>query len=195
MYGEYDVVDYMGAHTPCGWFWQTYAWSGGRGPHPRAHLYQYRNDQRLGGAVVHFDQALAEDFGQWGKERTMSLTADEHNWLREVHRQVTGAIGPGQADFRGTIKAVLGTVEALVNISKSNASALGQAIGASEQAILAAIAALPTAHLAVEEQHRIATATIDALAGHGVNVNDAALLEALSTRLAPEPDRDPDPAA
>jgi hypothetical protein len=187
VYGEYEVVDHVSAHTPCRWYWQTYAWSGGKGPHPRAQLYQYRNEQLLGGVQVDFDQALTEDFGQWGKERGMSLTADEHNWLHAVYQQVTGAVGYGQPDFRGTVKAVLGTVQGLVNLCQSNTSALGQTINASEQTILAAIAALPTAHLSTAEQHQVAATAIDALAEHGVQVDDTALLDALSIRLAPEP--------
>jgi len=186
MYGEYELVDHVSAHTPCPWYWQTYAWSRGMGPHPRAQLFQYRNGQSLGGVEVDFDQALADNFGQWGKERGMSLTADEHNWLQAVHQQVTGAVGWGQLDFKGTIKAVLGTVQGLVNISRSNAGALGRAIDASEQTILAAIAALPTAHLSAAEQHQVADATLDALAEHGFHVDDTALLDALSTRLPPE---------
>jgi hypothetical protein len=187
VYGEYEVVDHVSAHTPCRWYWQTYAWSGGKGPHPRAQLYQYRNGQLLGGVEVDFDQALADDFGQWGKERGMSLTTDEHNWLFAVYRQVTGAVGRGQLDFQGTIKAVLGTVQGLVNLSRSNTSALGRTINASEQTILAAIAALPTTHLSAAEQHQVADAAVDALAEHGVQIDDTALLDALSIRLDPEP--------
>jgi hypothetical protein len=186
VYGEYEVVDYVAAHTPCQWYWQTYAWSGGKGPHSRAQLYQYRNGQQLGGADVDFDRALADHFGQWatGKEPSMSLTADEHKWLQAVYRQVTGAIGFGQLDFQGTIKAVLGTVQTLVNLSGSNTSVLGRAIASTEQAVLAAIAALPTAHLTIAEQQQVAHAAAGKLAEHGLRLDDTVLLDALSTDLS-----------
>jgi hypothetical protein len=96
-------------------------------------------------------------------------------------------VGYGQLDFRGTIKTVLGTVQGLVNLSQSSTSALGRSIDASEQTVLAAIAALPTAHLSVAEQHQVADETIAVLVGHGVQVDDTALLDALSTRLPVAP--------
>lgn len=65
IYGEYDVIDHCLGTGAATWFWQTYAWSGGR-LHPMAHLYQYQNDQTINGAAVDFDRALVADFGQWG---------------------------------------------------------------------------------------------------------------------------------
>ena len=65
VYGEYDVIDHCLGTGAATWFWQTYAWSGGR-LHPMAHLYQYQNDQTINGAAVDFDRALVADFGQWG---------------------------------------------------------------------------------------------------------------------------------
>ena len=67
VYGEYDVIDHCLGTGAATWFWQTYAWSGGR-LHPMAHLYQYQNDQTINGAAVDFDRALVADFGQWGGE-------------------------------------------------------------------------------------------------------------------------------
>ena len=67
VYGEYDVIDHCLGTGAATWFWQTYAWSGGR-LHPMAHLYQYQNDQAINGAAVDFDRALVADFGQWGGE-------------------------------------------------------------------------------------------------------------------------------
>lgn len=196
VYGEYELVDYVAGHTPCRWFWQTYAWSGGRGPHSRAQLYQYRNEQQLGGAVVDLDQALSDHFGQWGEDPGVSLTADEHNWLRAVYVQMTGAVGVGQHSFQSSIKAILGTVQGLVNISRANAGVLGQAITNSEQAVLAAIAALPTSTLTADEQQQAVDATKRLLADNGLDVDETALRHAIATQLAPDPAGDPagDPA-
>lgn len=44
--------------------WQTYAWSGGKWD-PRARLRQYSNGHTLAGVSCDYDQAIAEDFGQW----------------------------------------------------------------------------------------------------------------------------------
>ncbi|HVQ90066.1 MAG TPA: glycoside hydrolase domain-containing protein [Mycobacteriales bacterium] len=187
VYGEYDVVDYVAAHTACRYFWQTYAWSGGRGPHPRAQLYQYSNGQRIGGVEVDFDQALADDFGQWGREKSVSLTADEHNWLRTVYVQVTGAVAVGQRDFQSTIESTLSGVQALINLTRSNSTVLGRAITNSEAAVLAAIAALPTSGLSMAEQEQILDATRKILTDNGIQVDDTALRDALATQLAPEP--------
>jgi Domain of unknown function (DUF1906) len=46
------------------WGWQTYAWSAGHWDN-RAHLQQYKNDQRIGGRGVDFNRATADDYGQW----------------------------------------------------------------------------------------------------------------------------------
>ena len=67
IYGEYDVIDHCLGTGAATWFWQTYAWSGGR-LHPMAHLYQYQNDQTINGAAVDLCRSLVADFGQWGGE-------------------------------------------------------------------------------------------------------------------------------
>lgn len=47
------------------WFWQTYAWSGGKVA-PGVHIYQYRNGQTINGASVDFNRNLQDPFGQIG---------------------------------------------------------------------------------------------------------------------------------
>lgn len=58
VYGGYWVVRYLAEHETCGWFWQTYAWSGGR-IHPKAHIYQWRNGVRLGDGNCDLNRAQA----------------------------------------------------------------------------------------------------------------------------------------
>ena len=65
VYGEYDVVDHCLALGTARWFWQTYAWSGGR-VHAAAHVLQYSNGQTVAGGEVDLCRSLAADFGQWG---------------------------------------------------------------------------------------------------------------------------------
>ena len=188
VYGEYELVDYVSAHTPCRFFWQTYAWSGGRGPHSRAQLYQYSNGQHIGGVEVDFDQALAANFGQWGRKNdTVSLTADEHNWLRAVYVQVTGAVAVGQRDFQGTIEATLSGVQSLINLVRANSTVLGRSLTDSEQAVLAAVSAMPTGGLTMAEQQQVLEATKKILTENGIQIDDTALRDALATQLIPAP--------
>ncbi|HEX5451251.1 MAG TPA: DUF1906 domain-containing protein [Candidatus Limnocylindrales bacterium] len=64
VYGGFDVVSRCLASGFVSWAWQTYAWSGGR-ISSKAHLYQYRNGQSIGGSAVDFDRALRSPFGAW----------------------------------------------------------------------------------------------------------------------------------
>src|SRR5207247_20299 len=48
-------IKYMVEHAVCKFFWQTYAWSGGR-IHPSNHIYQYMNNRRIGGLSVDFNR-------------------------------------------------------------------------------------------------------------------------------------------
>jgi hypothetical protein len=65
VYGSYDTIEHCRAAGTAAWFWQTYAWSGGR-QHPAAHLYQYQNGVTVGGGDCDLTRALVDDYGQWG---------------------------------------------------------------------------------------------------------------------------------
>jgi Domain of unknown function (DUF1906) len=65
VYGSYDTIAHCVAAGTARWFWQTYAWSGGRW-HPQAHLQQYRNGVALAGGTVDLTRATTADYGQWG---------------------------------------------------------------------------------------------------------------------------------
>jgi hypothetical protein len=64
MYGGYDPIRWGFDDHLITWGWQTYAWSGGRRDQ-RIHLYQYLNDQRVGGVDCDYDLAYKTDYGQW----------------------------------------------------------------------------------------------------------------------------------
>jgi hypothetical protein len=66
VYGSYATVAHCAAAGTAAWFWQTYAWSGGRW-HPAAHLQQYRNNVALAGGTVDLTRAVTTDYGQWGE--------------------------------------------------------------------------------------------------------------------------------
>lgn len=65
VYGSYDTVAHCSAAGTATWFWQTYAWSGGRW-HPAAQLQQYRNAVTVAGADCDLTRAMVADYGQWG---------------------------------------------------------------------------------------------------------------------------------
>jgi len=64
VYGKYDVMRWARRDGVTRWFWQTYAWSGGRWATGN-HIEQYRNNVTVAGASVDLDRALVADYGQW----------------------------------------------------------------------------------------------------------------------------------
>lgn len=63
IYGGYGPVSRAKAAGKAAWFWQTYAWSGGK-VLTGIHLYQYSNGQKVGGEDVDLTRALQSSYGQ-----------------------------------------------------------------------------------------------------------------------------------
>ena len=66
VYGEYDVMVWADRDKVASWFFQTYAWSGGRW-YAGNHVEQYHNGVNLAGGVVDLCRSRKVDFGQWGQ--------------------------------------------------------------------------------------------------------------------------------
>jgi hypothetical protein len=66
IYGGHAAIARYAANRKAVWYWQTYAWSGGRW-HDRNHLEQYRNGVTMAGGQVDLCRALTADYGQWGQ--------------------------------------------------------------------------------------------------------------------------------
>ena len=64
VYGGINVINRCHANGSAQWFWQTYAWSGGKVA-PFIHLYQYHNGQKINGGAVDFCRAYRANYGQW----------------------------------------------------------------------------------------------------------------------------------
>lgn len=64
IYGGLRVIEYMANTNRCKYFWQTYAWSGGRWD-GRANIRQVQNDVYIGGGQVDIDQSMTGDYGSW----------------------------------------------------------------------------------------------------------------------------------
>lgn len=58
-YGGYGAIKFLADANVCKYFWQTYAWSGGKWD-ARAQLHQWKNTSTLD-----FDEAWSLDFGQY----------------------------------------------------------------------------------------------------------------------------------
>jgi hypothetical protein len=65
VYGSYDVMQWAKRDGVARWFWQTYAWSGGRWA-GHNHLEQYKNHVTLAGGTVDLCRSKTADYGQWG---------------------------------------------------------------------------------------------------------------------------------
>jgi hypothetical protein len=64
VYGSYAVVEHCHSVQSARWYWQTYAWSGGR-VSVHTHFLQYKNGQVVAGALVDLNKSKQADFGAW----------------------------------------------------------------------------------------------------------------------------------
>lgn len=64
IYGGYDVIKWAADTRNAQWFFQTYAWSGGKW-FAGNHIEQYRNRQTVCGGEVDLCRSRKVDFGQW----------------------------------------------------------------------------------------------------------------------------------
>jgi N-acetylmuramoyl-L-alanine amidase-like protein len=117
----------------------------------------------------------------------VTYTAAEEAEVLKAARQINGTIGAGQTGFSGTVEAILGTVQGLVNAGNAE-TALVRSVGASitdtRSAVLGAVAALPTAGLSDTERAQLATDIATAVNEHGVSIDTDALGQALGADLA-----------
>jgi hypothetical protein len=76
IYGEANLIDHIKASGSAKWFWQTYAWSGGRTA-SGIHVKQYLNSQSINGGSVDLDRSYQSDWGQWAPVTTLPDTGIE----------------------------------------------------------------------------------------------------------------------
>lgn len=90
-YAEYDVLEHLYGGGVVRWFWQTYAWSGGRIWRPdRLHIYQYRNGVSVAGVDCDLDRAYRQDYGQWGVDMAFMDDKDFAALAYRVEALVSG---------------------------------------------------------------------------------------------------------
>jgi hypothetical protein len=100
IYGSWRVVNDAARSGYATWFWQTYAWSGGR-LHPQAHVYQYSNGETLNGEVD-YCRAFGDAQGLWKAQEEDAVTITEYEDLL-------------LAQFSGKEEAALPRADRLVN--------------------------------------------------------------------------------
>jgi hypothetical protein len=66
-YGSYSVLTYLHANQMADYYFQTYAWSGGKRC-SFLHVYQYQNGKTIAGINVDFDNLEKPEIGAWPVE-------------------------------------------------------------------------------------------------------------------------------
>lgn len=100
VYGGRAAVEWARRDGVASWFWQTYAWSGGRWA-PGNHIEQYRNGVDIAGADCDLNRALQSDYGQWMTGDNM-LTDEEKAVIGELLTLVRSIAGRTEAQAKFT---------------------------------------------------------------------------------------------
>jgi hypothetical protein len=105
VYGSYAVVEEMKRRGACSYFWQTYAWSGGK-KSEHAQLYQYKNGTTLAGCSVDLNEAYSEEcFWDAEVKEVPPVTEEFEPTKIEVHPAVVSINGKRSEalNFKGTV--------------------------------------------------------------------------------------------
>lgn len=102
VYGHHGVIEEMARRNACAYFWQTYAWSGGK-KSQQAHLYQYKNDTTLAGHLVDFNEAFSDEIF-WGRRSKEDLKKMKTEDAEKVVKILQAA---WQLDMRNAIDTVI----------------------------------------------------------------------------------------
>jgi Rv2525c-like, glycoside hydrolase-like domain len=177
IYGGYNIVAHCAAAKTAAWFWQAFAWSGGRW-HPAANMRQTRNGVPVAGGDCDLDEAMTTDYGQWGQEIDMPLTPDDAKLVVDTllarvlpfpydaeHPTRTIADLIRYIPSKDVIDAQLrpdfaGILEAVAAQPTVDVAALGAAVTAG---VLAALTPEVLATLPADFAENVATAVLDGL--------------------------------
>jgi hypothetical protein len=165
VYGSYDVMNWAKRDGVARWYWQTFAWSGGRWA-GHNHLEQYRNDVSLAGGTVDLCRSKTADFGQWGVD-DMALSDEDV-------AKIWSAPDPARdTNYGGALHAAHARAEsayAMTNILNSKLDAIAQKLDViadpvNEQQIVAGLlAGLPAEAIAAAIPTDLAERVADLLA-------------------------------
>lgn len=115
-YGSFRVIESLARSGTVDFFYQTYAWSGGR-QSGFAHIYQYRNDRILSGIRVD-DNRILSPAGIWAGGKSRDLMAGKPKLLTKNNISPRSGSYPGYLIRRGSrgeavrrIQHIVGTAE------------------------------------------------------------------------------------
>ncbi len=91
VYGSFAVVEEMAKRGACKRFWQTYAWSNGK-VSSRANIYQYKNDQKLAGITVDYNESYGGE-GWWSTVAANQPNPDNPTVPKDAAQKVIDVLG------------------------------------------------------------------------------------------------------
>lgn len=119
VYGGYNTIAHCVSARTARWFWQTYAWSGGKW-HPAAHIQQYRNGMTVGGAQCDLNRAMTKDYGQWGVDDMPITDADAELVADKVWGRLFAR--PDGPDAHGNTKTSAGAYQSYSDVQPQRAA-------------------------------------------------------------------------
>lgn len=87
IYGGINAMEWAARDGVAAYYFQTYAWSGGRWSGFNT-IEQYRNNVSLVGGTVDLDHALTDHYGGWNMQPDQQAPADEATMIKETHWSV-----------------------------------------------------------------------------------------------------------
>lgn len=136
VYGSYAVMDRCMANGTAKFFWQTYAWSGGR-VREGIHLYQYLNGQDINGAVD-FNRTSLDNYGQVSKAGQITAPSQPAPQPAATGGTYTVRSGDTLSAIASRFGTSVDSLVALNGIANKNLIYPGQVLKLSGQAAAAA---------------------------------------------------------
>jgi hypothetical protein len=128
VYGSYDTIRHCQDAKTASWFWQTYAWSGGKWA-TGVHLQQYKNGVKIGLGDCDLNRSMVADYGQWGYASELE---DDMGWDDAIYNAPKGNPASNPPGPR-TAREILGALDSRSGYLANN---LGLQIAKSVQTLL-----------------------------------------------------------
>lgn len=136
IYGSANVMQRTMASGTAKWFWQTYAWSGGR-VQQGIHLYQYLNGQNLNGAVD-YNRTSLDNYGQVSKAGQISVNVPTPSAPADANGTYTVRSGDTLSGIAARFGTTYQQLAAINGIANPNVIHVGQVLRLSGSAPQAA---------------------------------------------------------
>lgn len=122
VYGGYSTIAHCMVARTARWFWQTYAWSGGKW-HPAAHMQQYHNGVTVAGGDCDLNRAMVADYGQWGHKKELVMAIEDAD-AEKIASAVWGRMftRPNGADAHGNKQTSAGAYQAYSDMQAETAA-------------------------------------------------------------------------